>query len=121
MTEQFIYHYVPGRVKQLEYNNYYYQFKDFVLHPAERQIFYDFDLGTNIDTYEPFKKEIISNNALYFIIDVPDGVVVESDYGQYNTQENNIDQSYEHRGTILIRNHDNDFKRIKFIVCVLVN
>jgi hypothetical protein len=121
MTEQFIYNYIPGRIKQLEYNNYYLQFKDLVLDPAIREVFFDFDLGQSNDTNAPFVKEIISNNTLYFIIDVPDGVIVESDYGQYNTEANDIDQTYEHRGTILIRNYDNDFKRIKFIVCVLVN
>lgn len=132
MTEQFIFHYIPGRIQQLEYQKYFLEFKDIVLDPSENAIEYDafkFPEGANymylsgmdVAIQKPSILEFTANNALYFVVGDPDGVIIKSDYGIYDSQYGAVNNQHEHRGKLSIENHDNEPKRIKFVVAVLVS
>ena len=62
MTEQFILQYVPQRIKQLGYSNYHLRYRDLVIEENSERL-------------------IAAYNELYFIVDDPPGVVIQSDYG----------------------------------------
>ncbi len=103
MTEQFILQYIPDRVKQLGYTNYHVRYRDMVL---------DGKKSVTIAAY----------NELYFIVDDPPGLMVESNYGLYDSTDDPIEESvHQHRGEITITNPGADRKRIKFIQLIIVN
>lgn len=131
MTEQFIYHYIPGRIQQLEYERYFIDFKDILLEPSVQGIeydafkfppgaFYTNSPGVDVSIQKPSILEFTANNALYFVVGDPDGVIIKSDYGIYDSQYGVVNNQHEHRGKLSIENHDNEPKRIKFVVAVLV-
>ena len=65
---------------------------------------------------------IMAYNELYFIIDDPPGLVVESDYGLYDSTDDPIpDSVHQHRGEIIIHNPGTGKRRIKFIQIIIVN
>lgn len=103
MTEQFILGYVPQRVKELGYNKYTLRYRDLVLE------------GNS-------KIDLMAYNELYFIIDQPLGVVVESDYGLFDSSDTMLeDNVHQHRGEILIGNPGTVKRRIKLIQVIIVN
>jgi hypothetical protein len=103
MTEQFILHFVPQRVKQLGYRKYHLRYRDLVIQP---------NIKVSIPAY----------NELFFIVDDPPGLVVESDYGLYDSTDNPLpDNVHQHRGEIVIHNPGTDNRRIKLIQLIIVN
>jgi hypothetical protein len=103
MTEELILSYVPERIKQLGYHRYYLRYRDLTILPSSTQ---------NFRAY----------NQLWFIVDDPPGLVIESDYGIYDSTGAYIsDNSHEHKGEIIITNPDAENKRIKFIQIVIIN
>jgi hypothetical protein len=103
MTEQFILQYIPQRVKQLGYTNYHVRYRDMVL-----------EGNTSLT--------IAAYNELYFIVDDPPGLTVDSNYGLYDSTDEPIEESvHQHRGEITITNPGADRRRIKFIQLIIVN
>lgn len=103
MTEQFILGYVPQRVKELGYGKYTIRYRDLVLEGSSR---------IDLNAY----------NELYFIIDQPLGIVVESDYGLFDSSDTMLeDNVHQHRGEILISNPGSVKRRIKLIQVIIVN
>lgn len=104
MSEQFILEYIPKRIAQLGFCNYHIRYRDRVINP-----------------FAPV--EIPAYNELFFIVDEPVGLMVESDYGFYNPQFDpplELNQ-HEHRGRIVITNTGTTPVRIKFIQVIIVN
>jgi hypothetical protein len=61
-------------------------------------------------------------NEMFFIIDEPPGLVVDSDYGMYDSTDDPIPESIHiHRGEIKITNPGDAKRRIKFIQAIIVN
>jgi hypothetical protein len=103
MTEQFILHYVPERVRQLGFSKYHLRHRDFTV-----------DSGDIV--------EIPAYNELFFIVDDPPGLVVDSDYGMYDSTDDPIEESIHiHRGEIRISNPGAEKRKIKFIQVIIVN
>ncbi|MEX1239456.1 MAG: hypothetical protein WEB30_07055 [Cyclobacteriaceae bacterium] len=103
MTEQFILEYTPQRIKQLRYSKYHLRYRDLVIEGNSSRV-------------------ISAYNELYFIVDDPPGVIVESDYGLFDSTDNPIPESvHQHRGEIMITNPGADKRRIKFIQIIIVN
>lgn len=106
MTEQFILGYVPERIKQLGYNRYHLRYRSMMVKQHS---------SIRIPAY----------NELFFIIDDPEGLIVESDYGVYDTTSNQVLPIYEntlqHRGEIVISNPAAGDRKIKFIQVIIVN
>ena len=103
MTEQFILEYAPIRIKQLGYTKYYLRPRDFIVQ-------------------ENGSVTIPAYNELFFIVDDPPGVIVESDYGMYDSTDDPIPESiHVHRGEIKISNPGVEKRRIKFIQAIIVN
>jgi hypothetical protein len=102
MTEQFILDYIPIRIKQLGYHNYHIRYRDLTI-PAE--------FTTTIEAY----------TDLYFIVDDPLGLIVESDYGVYFPSTTLYDNIHQHKGEIQITNNDVESRRIKFIQVIIIN
>lgn len=102
MTEQFILQFAPLRLKQQGYTKYHFRHRDFVIEP-----------GTTVT--------IPAYNEMFFIIDEPPGLVVDSDYGMYDSTDNPIPESIHiHRGEIRITNPGDAKRRIKFIQAIIV-
>src|SRR5688572_7065986 len=103
MTEQFILQYAPIRLKQLGYAKYHLRHRDFII-----------EAGSAI--------KIPAYNELFFIVDEPPGLVVDSDYGMYDSTADPIPESIHlHRGEIKISNPGMEKRRIKFIQVIIVN
>lgn len=103
MTEVYILHYSPIRVKELGYAKYYIRYRDLMI-----------DGGSTV--YIP------AYNELYFIVDDPPGLVVESDYGIYDSTDDPLpDSVHEHRGEIVIRNPGTSRRKIKFIQVIMIS
>lgn len=103
MTEAYIHKIIPGRLKQLGFTNYHEVYRDFMIEAASY---------IRIPAY----------NELYFIVDDPPGLLIESDYGMYDTTENPLPENiHQHRGEITIHNPGPDKRRIKFIQVIIVN
>jgi hypothetical protein len=93
MTEQFILDFAPLRLKQQGYSKYHFRHRDFII-----------EGGTTVT------------------IDEPPGLVVDSDYGMYDSTDNPIPESIHiHRGEIRITNPGYEKRRIKFIQAIIVN
>lgn len=103
MTEPFIMSYIPQRIKQLGYTNYHLRYRDLLI-----------EKETTIN--------ITAWNQLYFIVDDPQGLIVQSDYGVYDSTDCPAsDNMHQHRGKIVIQNPDGKQRRIKFIQVIIVN
>lgn len=103
MSEQFILGYIPQRLKELAFSSYHLKYRDLSVE-AEGSV--------TIEAY----------NDLFFIVDEPQGVIVQSDYGVYDSvsveQTENV---HQHRGEIMIDNPGETDKRIRFIQVIIVN
>jgi len=103
MSEEFIIQYIPQRVRQLGFSEYHLNYRDLLVEKCT---------SMNIPAY----------NELYFIIDDPDEMIVESDYGVYDSTDCPVDDNiHQHRGEIVIQNKSNKDRRIKFIQVLMVN
>ena len=103
MTELFILQYAPLRIKQLDYTKYHIRHRDFTI-----------EAGSTIT--------IPAYNELFFIVDDPPGLVIDSDYGMYDSTDDPIPESiHVHRGEIKIVNPGIAKRRIKFIQAIIVN
>ncbi len=103
MKEEFILAYIPQRIKQLGYQNYHLRYRDFCL-LAETVL------------------SIAAHNELYFLIDEPRDITIDSLYGYYDsTPGGRTENTYQHRGEITITNSSDKIQRIKFIQVILVN
>ncbi len=103
MTEQFILQYAPQRVRQLGFSKYHLRHRDLTL-----------DAGNTV--------EIPAYNELFFIVDDPPGLVVDSDYGMYDSTDDPLAENvHVHRGEIRISNPGTEKRKIKFIQIIIVN
>jgi len=103
MTESYILHYAPIRVKELGFQAHRIRYRDLVIEGDGRLI-------------------IPAFNELYFIVDDPPGLIVESSYGMYDSTEDPLaDNVHEHRGEIIITNPGTGKRKIKFIQVIIVN
>ena len=103
MTEEFILKYIPERICQLGYEKFYIRYRDITIPPFSSQ------------SYSAF-------NELWLIVDDPPGLLVESEYGIFDSTGTYIsDNSHEHKGEIIITNPDAESKRIKFIQVIIIN
>jgi hypothetical protein len=103
MSEQFILEYVPQRIDQLGFRKYHLRYRDLVIEANGK---------VNLSAY----------NELFFIVDEPPGIVVESDYGIYDSTDDMLPESvHQHRGEIVISNPGITKRRAKFIQIVIVN
>lgn len=103
MTEQLIIQYVPERIRQLGFTDYHFRYRDLMIGKQSSMT-------------------VTAWNELYFIVDDPPDVIVESDYGIYDSTENPVEENvHQHRGEIVIRNKSNKSKRIKFVQVIIVN
>ncbi|PZR24518.1 MAG: hypothetical protein DI538_28155 [Azospira oryzae] len=103
MTEQLIVQFIPERVSQLGFMDYHLRYRDIMI---------DKESSMNITAY----------NELYFIVDDPPDLVVESDYGIYDSTDSPVEENiHQHRGEILIQNKESKSRRIKFIQVIIVN
>jgi hypothetical protein len=103
MTEQFILQYAPIRLEQQGYKRFYFRHRHFIVE-AESTIV------------------IPAYNQMFFIVDEPPGLVVDSDYGMYDSTDNLIPECiHVHRGEIRITNPGSTKRRIRFIQVIIVN
>lgn len=103
MTEQLIVQFIPERVRQLGFVDYHLRYRDIMI---------DKQSSVNITAY----------NELYFIVDDPPDLVVESDYGIYDSTDSPVEENmHQHRGEIMIQNKESKSRRIKFIQVIIVN
>jgi hypothetical protein len=103
MTEQFILQYVPLRIQQLGYSNYHLRPRDLIIEAGG-------------------KVELPAYNELFFIVGEPPGVIVESDYGVYDSTDDPVLESiHVHKGEIKISNPGIEKRRIKLIQVIIVN
>jgi hypothetical protein len=103
MTEELIWQLIPGRISELGYHNYHVRYRD-------------------LSIKESSSEEIKAYNELWFIVGDPQGLVVESAYGLFDsTGEYVFDNVHQHRGEITITNPDAEVKRIKFIQLIIIN
>lgn len=103
MTEQLIIQYVPERIRQLGFTDYHLRYRDLMI-------------------VKQSSMTVTAWNELYFIVDDPPDVIVESDYGIYDSTENPVEENvHQHRGEIVIRNKSSRSKRIKFVQVIIVN
>jgi hypothetical protein len=103
MTEHFILQYIPGRIRQLGYRKYHIRYKDITISAYSKQV-------------------LTAYNELYFVVDDPKGIWLESDYGVYDgIDESAASNMHEHRGEITIENPGNERRRIKLIQVIIVN
>ena len=103
MTEDFILKIIPERIAQLGYHKYHVRYKDLTIQGGEA-------------------KTILSYTDHHFIVDDPQGLTVESDFGIYDSTGAYIaGNAHEHKGEIVISNPGVDSKRIKFIQLIIVN
>ena len=103
MTEQFILHYASLRLAQQGYTKYHLRHRDFVI-----------EAGSSV--------AISAYNELFFIVDEPPGLVVDSEYGMYDSTDSLVQESiHVHRGEIKIINPGGTKRRIKFIQAIIVN
>ncbi|MBT1688885.1 hypothetical protein [Dawidia soli] len=103
MSESFILGYVPQRIKQLGFNRYHLRYRDLVIRENERIW-------------------LAAYNELFFLVDDPPGIVVESDYGIYDSTDDELPENvHQHRGEIVISNPGQGTRRVKVIQIIIVN
>lgn len=101
MTEEFILSYAKDRVGQLGYEKFYLRYRDFMILP---------------------NSSLSVEGDLWFVVDDPAGVLIESDYGFYDTTGVYINEnSHEHKGEIVITNPDSESKKLKLIQVIIVS
>ena len=102
MTENLIAAIVPEKILQLGYQKYHTRFRDMTIKGNSTL-------------------RIAAYNDLYFIVDSPQGIVIESDYGIYDSTGNYIaDHAHIHKGEITLTNPSAGNKRIQFIQVVII-
>lgn len=102
MSDEFILRYIPFRMKQLGYSKYHLRYRDLAIAAGET---------ITIAAYKD----------LFFITQNPQDVRIESDYGIYDTTGESIaENTYQHKGEILITNPTDSIKRIKFIQVIII-
>lgn len=91
-------------MKQLEYQKWDLRYRDLMLQAQ-----------TNLP--------VAAFNQLWFIVDDPQGIVVESDYGIYDTASGGFvfENSHIHKGEMLISNPETVARKIKFIQVTIIN
>jgi len=103
MTEILITALLPEKIRQLGYEKYHTVYRDMTLK------------GNSTVS-------IAAYNDLYFIVDSPQGIIVESDYGIYDGTGSYIaDHAHVHRGEILLTNPSAGNKRIQFIQAIIIH
>jgi len=103
MTEQFILDFAPLRLKQQGYSRFHLRHRDFIV-----------EAGATIT--------IPAYNEMFFIVDEPPGLVVDSDYGMFDSTDDLIPECIHiHRGEIKITNPGDTKRRIKFIQAIIVS
>lgn len=103
MSEDFIMQIIPERIRQLGYSNYHIRYRDLNIKPLVTE-------------------SISAFNELWFVIDDPPGLLIESYYGIYDSTGDYVfDNAHQHRGEILIRNPDSENKKVKFVQVILIN
>lgn len=86
MTEVFILDQIPKRMRQLGYQNWHIRYRELTI------------LGNS-------KVSITAYNELWFIVDNPVGVIVDSVYGVYDSTGNSSNENtHQHKGEITIEN-----------------
>ena len=102
MTENLIAALLPEKVRQLGVQKYHTRFRDMTLKGNSTL-------------------RIAAYNDLYFIVDSPQGIVIESDYGIYDSTGSYIaDHAHIHKGEITLTNPSAGNKRIQFIQVVII-
>ena len=102
MTEQFITGYIPQRMEQLGFTRYHLSYHDRTIKGGSSEKLYAY-------------------NQLWYVVDDPVGLVVESDYGIYDSTGAYIKSNvHEHRGEIIITNPDSTDKKIKMIQVIII-
>lgn len=97
MTINLALEYIPRRMKELGYEDYAIRFRHWVVQQNETI-------------------EIDGNNHIYVLIEPPETVTVESDFGLFDLSNNNINEyQYEHQGTITISSYAADVQHIRMI------
>jgi hypothetical protein len=103
MKEAFILAFIPLRMKQLGYETYHLRYRDIYL-----------EANATLD--------LEAHNELYFVIGEPQDLTIDSIYGYYDTTSSGVtENSFQHRGQIIISNMSDTAKRIKFIQVIIVN
>lgn len=103
MTEEFILSYIATRMAQLGCLAYHIRFRDF-------------GIGANDSLM------LEAYNQLFFLVGSPQDIEIESLYGLYDsTGEAIAENTYQHKGEILITNHSDSLKRVRFIQVIIVN
>jgi hypothetical protein len=105
MSEQFILAYIPHRIRELGYASYHFRYRDLLVEAGATR---------TIEAY----------NQLYFLVEDPEGVLVDSDYGIYDTTGTNgigTDNTHQHKGLITISNPGAIARQVKFIQVIIVN
>lgn len=103
MTEAYIHLRVPGRLAELGFTKYHERHRDFII-----------EAGSSM-RLEAF-------NELYYVVDDPVGLVIESMYGMYDSTEDPLlENVHEHRGEVVINNPGTVRRRIKFIQVIIVS
>lgn len=103
MTEDFILHQIPKKIEQLGYKKYHILYKDFFIRKQS---------SLRVEAF----------NEIYYVINDPRGIVIESDYGIYDSTGLVLcDNEHLHKGEILISNPGNDDVRLKFVQVIIVN
>ncbi len=94
--------YLPHRIKQLGFSQYNIRYRDFLV-AAETT------------------KELSAYNELYFIVDSPQDLKVESDYGIYDTTGEYVSENtHQHRGAVKITNPTDTARKIEFIQVIII-
>lgn len=104
MTEQFILAYIPHRIRELGYKKYHFRYRDLLVEAGALRI---------IEAY----------NQLFFLVGDPEGVMVDSDYGMYDSTGTNgigTDNTHQHKGEITITNPGAIARQVKFIQVIIV-
>lgn len=103
MTEQFILEFAPQRIKQLGFSRYHLRYKDLVI-----------EAGSSMS--------ISATNELWFVAGDPPGIIIQSDYGLFDSTDTPIPESvHQHRGEIIITNPGAAQRRLKMIQIIIVN
>ncbi len=103
MTETLIASILPEKIRQLGYEKYHTLYRDMTLSGNSTQ-------------------RIAAYNDLYFIVDSPQGIIIESDYGIYDSTGNFLsDHAHIHKGEITLTNPGAASRRIQFIQVVIIH
>lgn len=103
MSEDLVLHLLPEHISRLGFKNYRIRYRDLLIKAATVQ-------------------NISASNELWFILDDPESLKVESDYGIYDTQSGTVlDNVHIHRGELILSNESELDRRIKFLQVIIIN